>query len=416
MVSISFSLINNIDKNRLLKFLAEEECEQEEYEGMEIDIMLSKMLEEKTLKLSKLNEFLFDELFYGMHRDINIYKIRSFRKAKYVNDWIRGICNDYDVDSVNYNKIVQTYATKDSGERISAIKTIYDEKNEITNIKLIFVKQIEILKEGSITTSYSYTPVELDFKRKIIVIKARHRKNVHNDKHKPKYLMNDIFHKITSKMQIQIIPFENSHQSTLYKMSRGLVDELFANIPAFSSIEKMEEPNEELINNITQLLPIENIVDGSINKKVMDIKDELYKMLQELILADYFFNRDEDNIWDIDISAIITSIRFDDSKNATARLAGENRIKHIFNSKSFMGLRKSLEMVKEVQALSIAFKKGRSTIHVKYDATDNIYLNVLFTTYKPYDEDDFDKVWERFIGYESDISEKVTEVCERKLG
>lgn len=420
MVQINSALINNVDEKSLLKFLAEENCIKSASEEMGTLQWINLLLTENKINVKKLNKFFFDELFYGMHRYINIYKISSCRKAQYVDDWIQGICSDYDIDKIDYNRIVDMYTTRDDGDKIIAIEATYDDTKKLEKLKMLFFKQITINEKNGQATAYSYIPVSIDFKKKLIVVKARQRQNIGDEKHKRKYLMEQIFCKVVDRMEIDILPFNEKHQEALYRMSKGLLEELFSKIPAFNVIQQMHDPIDTFLRATVENLPLDNLVkddmgNRNVKKGVLDMKDELNKLLQQLILSDYFFNRDEENIWDIGISAIITCIRFNDNKNATARLNGENRTKQIFNSKSFLGLRNSIEAVKIVESISIAFKKNNSVINVKYNATEEDYLSVLVLSYKPYHEDDFEKIWEIYKHYESATIEQTTELRRANL-
>ncbi|MDU7157017.1 MAG: hypothetical protein E6323_04875 [Clostridium perfringens] len=412
---VNKSLVNNIDEANLKRFLLEKIENQSEYDGMDLDVMASNIIDNGELSVDELNEYLFNELFYGMHRNINVYKIKSSRKAKYVKDWINGILKDYNIESINYNKLIQTYTTGKQ-EKISAIKMQYDEKNIVQNIKIIFIREIKLSISGNIVTAYSYIPVEVDFERKIIIIKGRSRNKVVDETDKCKHIMEEIFSKITLGMQISIEPFEERNEVALYNMSKCLLEELLSKVKAFSSIGLISESTEEYMKKILNILPLENIEESKLNPNIMDLQKEFNNIIEELILADYFFGRDAENILNLGISAMLTEIRFSDNKNVIARLSGENRRNSIFNSKSFLGLRNSLESVKAVDALSIAYKNNNRTIHVKYYANNNNYLGILFKDSRAYREEDFNKTWERYLESESIINTKDERLCEICIG
>lgn len=422
MINVSPAITNNIDSRRLKKFLIKKNCIQtEEEQGMEEQIWISNLINNKKIDIQDLNNFLFDEIFYGMHRLINIYKIKSLRKVKFLRDWMNNLFNEYNIYKLDYNNIVERSGKGTDDEKILAVKVEYNENNELVNLRIIFEKSITLKGTNGNLTAYSYIPVEINFDEKLLIVKARYRHNISNEFDKPKALMKSIYEEIVSSMNIEIIPFMQKHREALYNMSKGLVEELFKKIPAFKDILQTDEKINDFIGEIIEVLSLDNINselyqrDKNANTTIVDFRNELTKLIQQFILSDYFFNRDEDNIWHIGITAIITCIRFNDTKNATARLNGENRTKHIFNSKSFMGLRNSIDSVKVVESLDIAYRKNSETMHVKYDARDEECLSVLFKSYKPYESIDFYKMWEMYTEYESNFIKQPTGLSEENF-
>lgn len=85
---VSSSMLDNVDNSQLLRFLKVQGCEYREEEcGMEINYWISNMLKDDRLNLDLLNEYLLEELFFGMHRSINIYKINGVRKLQNIDLW-----------------------------------------------------------------------------------------------------------------------------------------------------------------------------------------------------------------------------------------------------------------------------------------------------------------------------------------
>lgn len=397
---ISLSMLDNVDNSQLLKFLREQGCEYKEEEaGMDINYWISNMLKEGRVKLSLLNEYLLEELFFGMHRSIYIYKINGVRRLQNIDLWKTNLFNILGIYNIPFNNISETQVNRDENQKIAAVDYIENEHGEIEKLRILFVVNTGQVHASGISYTYSYIPVELDFKMKIMIIKARPRNKIIPG-NKPHEFQEKIYRELISKMNISVTPFLVDHQEALYKMSKNILDELFRNIPGYNDISRLEKDINTFINKVTDNITLKNTEESnsgiSILKGVMDIKYELNNMLQNLTVSDYLFNKDEDNIWETGINTIITCIRFNDSKNATASLSGENRSKHIFNSKAFMDLRNALEVVKNVKSLSIAYKKNRGSMRVKYDAELDDCLKILVLSHRNYNEEDFITIWERY--------------------
>lgn len=422
-MNVSLSILNNVDEGRLTRFLKDNGCEYLKDEaGMSIKYWIAKMIEEKRLKTCDLNKYLLDEIFFGMHRSINIYKIKGIRRLQNIELWCSNFFNEFGIEKVPFNNILGTAVNRDDTEKIAAVDYIENDNGEIEKLRILFIENTGYVYQSSISYTFSYIPVEIDLKLKIMIIKARPRNRILPG-NKPQEFQEKIYEKLKKMMDIEIIPFNIGqhieHQETLYNMSKNIMEELFTNIKGYSDISNMQDNinnfTKQVLDNI-ELDNVEYINDSkSINKEIMDIPYELNNMLQNLIISDYFFNRDEDDIWSTGIKTIITCIRFNDTKNATARLSGENRSKHIFNSKAFMDLRNSLELVKNVTSLSIAYKKDRGCMKVKYEADLDDCLKILILSHRNYNENDFATIWGMYNKNEKGTFRTVSGICKEEV-
>jgi hypothetical protein len=395
-------------------------CEYTEEEaGMEINFWISKMIEENRLQSSVLDEFLLEELFFGMHRAIDIYKIIGIRRLQNIDTWKTNLFATFGITEVPFNRIIETGVNRDDSEKIAAVDYIENEQGDIEKLRILFIENTGMLHTTGLSYTYSYIPVEIDFNLRIMIIKARPRQKIISG-HKPYEFQDKIYKDLVRQMNIEINPFIIDHQEALYYMSKGILEELLDTIPGYSDFHNMENAIDTFAREIVTNVDLQNIENYngviSMNRGVMDIKGELNKMLQNLAVADYLFNKDEDSIWLTGILTIITCIRFNDSKNATARLSSENRSKHMFNSKAFMDLRNSLEVVKNVHSLSIAYKKPRGIMKVKFDADSNESLSILVLSHRNYNEADFVTIWEMYDRYENRPITPITRVYTGQVG
>lgn len=417
-MNVSLSIINNIDEGQLLKFLKSCGCEYKDKCGMEINYWISNMIEEAHLCPSVINKFFMEEIFYGMHRAINIYKIGGIRRLQNIDLWKEKLFNRFHIEEIPFNYILETHVNKDESEKIAAVDYIENDEGSIEKLRILFVENTAKIYSSGISYTYSYIPVEIDFKKKLMIVKARPRNKI-VDGNKPHEFQEKVCENLIREMNIEITPFYVDHQEALYKMSKKILDELFSNIPGYSSIVKLDDDMNSFMNEVMSKITLQNSeeINGNkiLNKGIMDMKYELTNMLQKLTVSDYLFNKDEDDIWSTGINTIITCIRFNDSKNATASLSGENRTKHIFNSKAFMDLRNSLEVVKNVRSLSIAYKKSRGSMKVKYDADSEDCLKILVLSYRNYSEEDFDTIWGMYSNNEYKINAEAQKLCTEQV-
>lgn len=155
-----------------------------------------------------------------------------------------------------------------------------------------------------------------------------------------------------------------------------------------------------LLRDVT-LNNISKDVSGHIhmNKGLIDLEDELYKLLQQTALVDYLETEElsallpENEIY-------ISKIRFSDQDNLEASLTGENGMDCIYDKRTFMGIRNSLDIVKRICSMKVIFPQKKTDLAVKYEVISDKYMIVHILDGKHYNSDEFAEAWELYRKYE----------------
>lgn len=416
------SLVRNINESELNSFLRDKNCSRESgQEGQDTIFWIKDLLDKGKIKSHELNAFFFKELFYGKSNLINVFQIDSCRKLRDEDVWIERLSESYDFECMQFNKIISTYVDPDNPIKIAAINTIFDEEGSITSIKMVLVRFIRIKLNGKESDSCCYIPIEFDLEKKLLFIKIRNQHQIPNPEQRPKATIDKIVGDFKSQMDFSTIEYNINHQEILYNMSKALLEELYESVPNYKNVEEMNDFIDCFIKETIDTIPIinkEKIESNEyiINKGVIDLKDELKRVLQHLVVADYFFNEDVDVFSKNNVSAVITSIKFNDKEENTAKLTGENNAKAIVCSRTFMSIRKSIEAVRTVFSLSIAYRRKRGNIEVKFDASDRDRLTILILNQKYYTKEDFEKIWRLYEKYGKPIVEKATRESQADIG
>lgn len=192
-------------------------------------------------------------------------------------------------------------------------------------------------------------------------------------------------------------------------MTKSLVEELFDNIPSYKDSAKLSNDINTFSNSILRKMNLENKIsqengEYSIPIGVMDVKDELLKLIQRISVSDYFMNREYEEAWEMGISAMVNSVKFNDREDILAVISGAEKRKPVFGAKSFLVLLRSLEESKAVETIWIAFKYNKKLLRVNYDASKNdYYLEIgLLSNQREFTRDEFEYIWEVLTRYESD--------------
>ncbi|KAF5069643.1 hypothetical protein DSECCO2_231100 [anaerobic digester metagenome] len=409
---ISNSIIKNIHEAKLIKFIKSKGVTREkDDEGMDLHLWVWKIIDENKIQISDINEFLLNDLMYGKRRLIRYYELKNVRKFKQEKNWM-GFLENYEHSSLNFNYILTTNLTKDEKVKIAAIQS-YSENNSIYKVNILFVYNVKKIKRGNdnIYYSYSYLPVSLDLKLKTMIIKVWNMEDCYEG-YTSLDQMEHIYNILKEELEIQINDFSIEPQQVLYKMSKDLFDDFFKQLPNVNKVEMKKLCLPDIIDMFLSDLGLKNVVKD-INDKltmkcdVINVEEEMYKLLQQVALYDYLNDSRIESLLE-NTDKHISRIRFNDRDNLTASLTSEKGIKCIFDTKTFMCIRNSLDVVENIVHVVLSLKKERGLLSVKYDASDCRYVTFHILHNRYYLEEDFYTLWGLYKEYEKRCIKEVS--------
>ena len=419
MFIISPSLINNVEDTRLRAYLKKKSC-SEKNENELTNEWLARLIESHEIDVDSLSTFFFDELMYGKRKYMHIYNINSIRNIKREKDWLDYLSR-HNISSMCCNKILETHPENSSFE-IAAVNSEKHTDNTLSKIRLIYVKKIDVQEENSVSKVFTYLPVEIDLRRKMISVKVYNRRGIINENNTPKNIITSLIDHLTQGMNISLGIFKKNPSEVLYKMSKGLMDDFFNKIPNMDKLIDLDKKIDAFISEVSgreifenkEIINISGKEYCSLNKDVIDLKSEIGFLLQQAMVFDYFFDKDIEIILD-ELDIILVCLRFNDKDNVTASLAGENRRKALFDSKTLMSLRRSMDLVKSLSYITICYRKEKGVMKVKYDTSDPNYLGIHILSQRYFGEEDYKRIWEIYRSYESDDVKNVRKLPSKKV-
>jgi hypothetical protein len=410
---VNKAILNNVNVSKVNSYLRNRNIKQnEESKGMETYLYLGKIIDDNEGLAEDINNVLFDDLMFGQRRLMRCYELKSIRKIKRETDWSEFL-KLFECDNLNFNKILQTNLTTDQKLKIAAVRCT--KRNDlIENINILFVYYMQILNtNGTITYSYSYLPVSINLLNKTLIIKVWNKElAVEGDT--PVDQLDKVYDALSSKLEFTTAPISAEPQKVLYRMSNDLFDEFFQQLPNIQDIEDKKECIGDIVNTLLENITLTNtvIADGklSMNLEVIDVKDEMYKLLQQVALYDYLKDNSLDTLL-TNTDKVIARIRFNDRDNLSASLTSESGVKCIFDTKTFMCVRNSLDIVENIVSIVVTFNRDRGQLTVKYDASDSRFLNIHILKNLNYTEEDYNLIWELYNKYEAEDNSVSNAIC-----
>ncbi len=421
MALINRSIVENIEAKYIETYLMQKGFKKgDEEEGISVVDWVNNLLDENKIDIDEFERFLFHELFLGKRKLIRVYQLGNTKKIKFPEDWIDILVEKYGVASLDFSAILSTFVNSKNRIKIAGIRSEENEKGELTRLRILFVILIEVYEGGTYRDSYAYIPVDIDFIKRIMLIKVWNRYGIPDENQRPEALLDHIKSIMALLFHVSTRRYMMKHKKVLYNMSKGMVDEVYNKIPAFSQISILESLISDFEQEILSRLPIVNTdIDENgkkvIPKGVMEFSDEIRKALERLAISDYFYNRSYDEIWNMGVDAVIARIKFNDNENVLTSLSGEESEKPIFCTKTFMYLKKSMEDSKLVERLWVAKKRNRGTLNIRYDATDEEYLEIMIRSIIRYTEEDLEAALEIYKNYESRSTKTITKNDKRNV-
>lgn len=409
-MSISKLIMENVRDSRLKKYLKKLGVTiLEDEKDMDFSSWLSKQISDGRVSEEIVNDCLFEELSYGHRRLLRYYELVAVRKIKRVEDW-QGFLDDYNCPSLNFNNIISTVVHSGETLKVCAMKT-EEVQGIINTVDILFVYRTEVYHKANNSrgTFYSYIPVSFDLKMKTMDIKIWNKDDI-VDGDLPKYQLDYVVENIMQKLNITTKPITLDPQKILYKMSKVLFDEFFEKLPNNSQVECKRENIPDIIYSFLNDIDLNNSenINGlkTMNKEVINVEEEMYKLLQQVALYDYLKDNNIKTLLE-NTDRYISRVRFSDRDNLTASLTSESGVKCIFDAKTFMCVRNSLDLVQKIVSIVVSFvnNSSKGLLSVKYDASDRNYLCIHILQNRYYTKDDYKMIKELYKQYESDDAE-----------
>lgn len=222
--------------------------------------------------------------------------------------------------------------------------------------------------------------------------------------------MDAVFDEVEDMLQIELEENKISPENILYDMSRDLFDKFYQQLPNIKMIEQKKSELGKVADILlkgVELNYVSKDKDGLLRMDpgLIDLEDELYKLLQQVALVDYLEKEKIDTLLP-ENEIYISKIRFSDRDNLEASLTGENGLDCIYDKKTFMGIRNSLDIVKRIVAMRLIFPQERGNLQVKYEVNDRRYMVIHILEGKNYTMDEFKEAWELYKKYERQRTDK----------
>ena len=213
-----------------------------------------------------------------------------------------------------------------------------------------------------------------------------------------------MFGELEKHLEFEIKPISNNPQHVLYLMSKDLFEDFFNQLPNINDVEGKRAYLDDITNQMLTGILLKNAEEKgqkiTMNPEVINVQEEVYKLLQQVALFDYLKDNEITSLLK-NTDKYVSRIRFNDKDNLSASLTGEKGVRCIYDAKTFMCIRNSLDLVARIVSIVVTFVKDKKHIHVKYESVDSRFLNIHILHEKYYTEEEFEKIWELYKTYEA---------------
>lgn len=422
MPSLSQSIITNVEESYIQLYLKKKGFVQtDEEKGQELKYWVDNLLKDKKINVEEFEEFLFNELFWGKRKTIRVYKLDKVKNYKYPGDWELPLEEKYNVASINFSDILGMIPNCEETRKIVAIRSEENIKGELTRIRLLFACYIQINGARGYKDSVSYIPVEIDFNKKIMLIKAWTRQQIAHEEHKADNLMEHIKKIMGIEFKVTTKNYMSEHKKILFLMSKSLIYEAYSHVPTYNEINNIEGSIKKFVEETLGGLSLRNVKPNGngqhiLAEGVMDFEAEIRNVLEGLTISDYFFDRNFDEIWKMGLEAVVARVKFNDEEKVLTSLSGENTSTPIFCTKTFMSLKNRMEESERIETLWITMDRKRGNLNLKFDASNMEYMEILIKYGIRFNEADMNSALEIYEKYETKLNQQVAEHSKIAIG
>jgi len=376
---LSELVTDNIRKETQVKFISEQGLLAEySHDGRNFNVFVQDSVNEEKMDRGTLENFLFEELFYGYQRETYIYRVATYNEnILTASEFFPKIRESYDYVNSNIFNFITCIIGDIEEKDLVAMKVIYSrDTSKVAKVRMIFGKKVSVVSKGELTKTISYIPIEWDIAEKIIIIKVAPKRNLFDKSMTPENLNKYYLNKIIYIFDIDIAPFDSIHKEAICEMSKALYQQLYNKMVRTKPLG-IDEFVDKMSIQLTEKLNIEGLQLKATVNNIFNIKDILTKQVENILISDILF--DVENGDDLEgVKGVVTYLKFNDGKRISARLRGQKCREPIFDSESYMSLRSAIECAQRTSRLGIVWLEKFDRLRVAYDATDLGCLNIHF--------------------------------------
>jgi len=419
-LQIRESLIDNIGEDAIRRFLRSRGIEKKDL-GQEFKYFVSNAVGIDIME-EEFEEFCYNHLMYGKRKLVRVFEIANKRKITDDELWLKALKKDFLWDSLNMCKILKTDVSSSDDWKVASVKTVDDKRGEVESICILFQCYIRVTKKISKDHEWcTYIPVEVDLKKNLLLIKAWRRQNVENeDEYKNNTLMNKIVEWLKKSIGIKVKNIQLGYKKILANMNESLTGELLGAIPSCGEVDLMKDFFSDVEEKIMNQIPFENSTqkDGktTFSGRIMNIAQEMKNMVIRAVVSDYFFERNYNVIDQMNLSAVINSVKFSDLDNSITIIKSENNINPVFCAKPFLMLLTAMEDSDQVDTINISFRNRNRKFRIRYDATKEEYIEIGILDPEDYYLEDYEKIWEILKQYDYAKDKSAQGDCKAAIG
>lgn len=396
--------VNSRDINAFLKEIGispNDEKYPKDRKRMFEELVLEEIIDEETL-----SDFFYRGIMCGEHRLIRVYKLSEgcCNLLKNRSSW-EDFMQHYDMSELKYNLILTQLKYKSETAKLIFVKSFKSRlKSRLERIDMIYA--FKILKSNKETRAVeefnSYLPVTIDLINHELVIKVCNQSGL-LESSRPKNQLDTVFDELKADLKIELNKNKVRPENVLYDMSRELFNNFYRQLPNIKELDEKRNTLYKVVDLLLQDIKLNHSKkeDGMIHidSNLIDLEDELYKLLQQTVLLDYLETEDLESLLP-DNTIYISKIRFSDQDNLEASLTGENGKDCIYDKRTFMGIRNSLDIVKRIVSMRVIFPQKKGNLSIKYDGTDDKFIGVHILDSRHYNQDELNEAWELYRVYE----------------
>lgn len=421
MSSLSQTIITNIEASYIETYLRQKGLSRNaEEKGQGLKYWVDYLLKEAKISIPEFEEFLFNELFWGKRKNIRVYKLDNLKDYKYPVDWENALEEYYGIRELEFNNILGNVANDADRRKIAAIHYEENSRGELRKIRILFTVYIDLNAEKGYSSSTAYIPVEVDFIKKIMIIKAWKRQQVTPDNNVDN-LMSHIKRIMEIEFGVRSKNYGFEHKKVLFIMSNKFINEVYSHVPTYNEIENLKTIIKKFTKQVIGGLPLKHVSeDGQGNvvleDGVMNLESEIKNVLENMAISDYFYDRDFEEMWEMGLEAIVAKIKFNDKESVLTSLSGENTEVPIVCTKTFMTLKKRMEETEKIESLWVTMSRDKGNLNLKFDAIHPEYLEILIRYGIRFNEKDMSSAIEIYEKYERKLNEQTAELCKVAIG
>lgn len=351
-------------------------------ERRKIELFLTDVLNDGSITINDLNDFLYSEIFWSQQKYVAIRNIEHLDASYFTAESLSSLLSISFPDLTHplFNHLADIAINDNLWDFTVAAAEICSENGQVNMLRFVLVAPTQVIVDRVTKAPmlrYLYIPIEIDLVNNLVISKVRPLSYTAGDHSTPQKKMKNATEYLLSRLRIDIECDCEPRKVALFNLCNKIVESNYETLRTNRPPEINAMANS-FAQDVLSIININNLEGKRISNNVYDLGANVIKQIDNLMITDMIRQETASNN-STGLGAYAYHVKFSDGRRTNAALSGDTSKDSILESNAFLGLRATIENSGKIAELSISMvNQSGNRYRLRYDASAADFLFLHF--------------------------------------